>query len=550
MSESEIVIGAGGGAESVPVPVASKVLGADVAVAAAPVAPSQTRSVAPLQRVFSFPAMLGVMLAGGAFAVARMFNVDPDLWWHIKVGENILATHHWPTSDIYSFTVNGHPWIASEWLGDVLLAAAVRFAGLRGLGALLIALAIAIVLAVYAYSTLRSGNSKAGFVASLILLILSFPFFSLRPQMLGFLFLTLTVITLERFRQGKPRSLWLLPPLFLIWVNTHGSWVIGLGTVLVYWASGLMEFRVGGIEARRWTSAERCRLEFGVLLSLAALTLTPYGTRLAVFPFEYVRSLPINVANIYEWQPMPFSLPGAKLFLVLVLGFFVLQMALRFTCRLEELVLFLGGTVMACLHVRFLLIFVPFFAPLFVGILARWVPAYDRAKDRYVLNAIFIAALIAAMVRYFPSQADLQRIVGEKFPARAVDYIREHTVPSPMYNTYGFGGYLVWSLGPAHRVFVDGRGDVFEPGGVFSDYLHIANLQPGAFSVLRAYGIQSCILERSEALATVLAALPDWQQVYSDNVSVIFVRRNSAQTPDAATSNGAGLIPIPRVRSE
>jgi hypothetical protein len=106
-------------------------------------------------------------------------------------------------------------------------------------------------------------------------------------------------------------------------------------------------------------------------------------------------------------------------------------------------------------------------------------------------------------------------------------------VPGPMFNAYGFGGYLIWSRGPEHKVFVDGRTEIYELGGVFPDYMHIIRLQPGALSVLRAYGIQSCLVERDEPLATLLAALPDWQKLYSDNVSALFVRRRSAESSDA-----------------
>ena len=224
----------------------------EIAVAA-PAAKSSSGATAFLSRVFSFPVMLGAFLVGAVFVAARAFLVDPDLWWHIKVGQNILSTHSWPTTDPYSFTVAGHPWLAYEWLGDVLLGAVARFWGLQGLEACLIVLGSAVMLALYAYTTLRTGNPKAGFAASAVLYALAMPSFSMRPQMLGYLFLILTLIALERFRQGKSRALWFLPPLFLIWVNTHGSWVIGLGTIVVFWASGLTELRLGSIEARRWS---------------------------------------------------------------------------------------------------------------------------------------------------------------------------------------------------------------------------------------------------------------------------------------------------------
>lgn len=477
-----------------------------------------------LRWAFSFPAMLASLLVGAVFADGRLFHVDPDLWWHIKVGETILATHHWPTTDVYSFTVAGQPWLAYEWLGEVLLGAVSHVGGVLGLDLLLIAMGSAIVLALYAFTTLRAGNSKAGFVASTILFLLAIPSFSLRPQMLGYLFLILTLIALERFRQGTHGTIWFLPVLMLAWVNTHGSWIIGMGTIFVYWMSGLAEFQIGGIEAKKWTSAERRGISCVFLLSLLALPITPYGARIAASPFEFAFSLPLNVKYIEEWQSMPFHILGGQIFLALLLGMILAQVMFRFTWRVEEFVLFLFGTMMACLHVRFLLLFVPFFAPLLATMVSRWMPAYNRAKDKIALNAAIMACVAVALVHYFPSHTKLQQSVAEQFPVGAVEYLNSHAVPEPMFNNYGFGGYLVWARGPEHKVFIDGRGDVYERGGMLSDYLHIDYLKPGALQVLENYGVQSCLVARDEPLATLLSAQPAWQRVYVDAISALYVR--------------------------
>ena len=490
-----------------------------------------------LQLVFSFQAMLASLLVAGVFYSARLFVVDPDLWWHIKAGDFILATHHWPTTDFYSFTVSGHPWLAYEWLGEVLFAAVSRLAGVQGLDALLIVLGSAVILALYYFATLRSGNSKAGFIATSVLLILATPSFSLRPQMLGYLFLVLTLSCLELFRQGKRGALWFLPAIMLLWVNTHGSWIIGVGAILVYWMSGLVEFSCGGLQSERWTIEERTRLSFTFLLCLLVLPLTPYGTRIAVSPFEFAFSLPVNVAGIQEWQPMPFNLPGGKVFLILLLAFILVQVAYRFTWRLAELALFLFGTMMACLHLRFLLIFVPFCAPLFGTIVSRWMPGYERAKDKPVLNALLMAVVAGCLLFFFPSRAELDARVAHQFPVKAAAYLNEHPAPGPMFNTYGFGGYLVWSRGPQNKVFIDGRGDVYERGGVLADYLYISSIKPGALTVLDGYGVQSCLLEHDEALTTLLSASPAWRRVYTDDVSSLFVRTD---VPPAVTKMQSG----------
>jgi hypothetical protein len=485
---------------------------------------SKVTAISILQRLLSFPMMLVALLIGGVFVARRDFDVDPDFWWHLKVGEDILRTHHWPTVDTYSFTAAGQAWFPAEWLGGVLFASVERIAGLRGLEALLIILGASIVVALYAFSTLRCGNSKAGFVASAALMVLATANFSLRPQMLGYLFLILTLVVLERFRAGKSRDLWFLPLLFLVWVNTHGSFVIGMAAIAAYWLGGLTEFHVGNIEARRWSDAERMRLEIIFLLCLLALTITPYGGQLAVYPFHVAFSLPIGVANVEEWEPMPFSLFGGKWFLALILGFLVTQMTRRFKWRLEEVMLFLFGTTMACFHARFLLIFVPCFAPLLATVIALWVPPYAPSKDRYALNAILMTMIVAGMIRYFPATAEIEADIAKAFPVQAVQYLRQHPVPRPMFNTYNFGGYLVWA---GEKVFVDGRADPYERGGSLADYFHVSKLQPGALAVLQGYGVRSCLLQRGEALTTMLAALPEWQQAYADNLSVLFVRRQN-----------------------
>jgi hypothetical protein len=486
----------------------------------------------------SFPAMLGTMLVGASFVVVRAFNVDPDLWWHVKTGELILSTHKWATTDPYSYTSHGAPWMSCEWLGDVLFAAVYRVGGLRGLEALLIVLASAVMLALYGLATLRSGNSKAGFVAAAALLALANLSFTLRPQMLGYLFLIVTLIALERFKQGKQRAVWLLPILFLVWINTHGSWIVGLGVIALYIACGLVDFQMRRLETRRWTKSERLRLETVFMLCLATIPITPYGTRLAMYPFTVASSLPVSVASVLEWQVMPFNLAGGKIFLVLILVFFLMQMVFRFSWSLFEVLLLIGGVGLACLHLRFVMLFVPFFAPLLATVVARWLAAYDKAKDQYLLNFALTMGIVIAMVHYFPPRKDLEKVVADKFPVQALEYLNDHPVPGPMLNSYGFGGYLILS---GYKTFIDGRSELFEQTGILDDYMHITLLRPGAMQVLSGYHVRSCLMQRGEPLSTVLGAMPEWQTVYSDPVSVIFVRRDAFQTP---TQAGPGIAAV------
>ncbi len=459
------------------------------------------------------------------FGLARLNLPDPDAWSHLATGEHILATGTWPTTDSYSFTAHGSDWIEYEWLSQVVMALAARTAGLRGLAALVIGFAITVMLLLYYYAYLRSGNAKAAFAACALLLPAAAGFFRLRPQLLGYSFLLITLICLEHFRQGRRKAVWILPGLFLLWVNTHATFVFGLMAMGLYWVSGLASFRVGGLRAERWTAVQRRHLAVVSLLCLLALTVTPYGTRLAASPLLVILHSPIGLTRITEYQPISAYAPLLKLFLGLLLALLLAQVLFRPTYRPEEMGLLLLAAYLASAHTRFLLLFVLILTPLLAALLARWIPAYQAAKERYALNTALIVLVAVGLVKSFPSNQELHGAIGEYYPQRAVEYLRQNPVAGPMFNEYGWGGYVIWSLGGGQKVFIDGRSQLYEENGVFADYLRITHLDRETLVLLRKYGIEACLIERKTALATFLRALPDWEPVYEDPLSILFVHK-------------------------
>ncbi len=477
-----------------------------------------------LRKAVSFPVLMGVMLIGVAVVGVRLRLPDPDTWWHIAVGEHILATHTWPTADSYSFTALSTHWIAYEWLGEVMMAMAARIGGLVGLATLLIGLVAIITALLYYYTYLRCGNAKAACLATVLVLPVAVVIFTLRPQLLGYIFLLLTLICLELFRKGHAKALLPLPILFAVWVNAHGTFVFGLAAIGLYWASGLVNFRLGGLVAEAWTKQQRLQLLLTFLACTVALVFTPYGSQIAAYPLQMATTQPLNIANIQEWQPLTFGLGIGKYLLALLLMVFLAHVFLPLQHRLQEMVLLLFGVYAACVHIRFLLIFVMLFAPVVASILARWMPRYDGTKDQYVLNLVIIIFGVMLLVRFLPGNAELRKVVAKDYPVGAVAYLREHPQPTGMFNAYGYGGYLIWQLGAEHRVFIDGRADIYEYSGVFQDYIHIANVNSDALALLTKYKIQSCLVQRADPIATLLAASPSWKRVYFDDLSAIFIR--------------------------
>ncbi len=494
-----------------------------------------------MRRVASFPAILGALLVAGSYSVAKMNILDPDTWWHIAVGQRILATHAWPWTDTYSSTVSGTAWIAYEWLGEVVMGAAASVAGLWSATVLLVALAGVLLLLLYYCATLRCGNSKAAFVACVTLIPTAGPFFTLRPQLLGALFLLITLIILERFRAGHERALWFLPPLFLIWVNTHGSFVFGFLVLGVNWLSGQVQFSSGGLFAERWTKRQSLQLLLSILFCTLVLPITPYGTRLAAYPLTMALSQPVNVKNIEEWQPLGAELLLGKLFIGVALLFFLATLVQRPKFRLAEIILALFGVYAACVHLRFILLFIILFAPLWAVVFSRWVPEYRADLDHPFINAGLIAVIAVVLVYFFPTRTELDQRVQKEYPQQALQYLADHPVQGRMLNDYGWGGYLIWSARPRNMIFIDGRADIYEYGGVLSDYLSIMRLEPNALQLLKKYDVEACLIKQDAPLGTALAGTPGWERVYHDSLAALYVRKSAAIA-------SAKPVPVPVAR--
>jgi len=168
--------------------------------------------------------------------------------------------------------------------------------------------------------------------------------------------------------------------------------------------------------------------------------------------------------------------------------------------------------------------------------LARWMPPYEPQKDHPVANAVLVGLSLSLLAAFIPSRARLNDALAEAYPVGAVEYLRWHPIPTGMFNDDLWGGFLIRSLGPEHRVFIDGRADIYEYGGVLADFGRIANLQGDPLRLLQKYGIKACLLHRDAPLVTMLAHSPDWQRVYEDKISTIFVRAAAGRQLPVASS--------------
>ena len=476
-----------------------------------------------LRTIFSFPVMLAAVLAVLTVLTVRSRMDDPDVWWHLKTGEIIWNTHSIPRVDLFSFTTNNHPWTAHEWLSQVSIYEAWRIDGYTGLMIWLCVFPSALFIVGYVLCSLYSGNAKVALLGALVTWFFATVGLAIRPHVLGYLLLTCELLIVHLGRTRSPRWFLALPPLFAVWVNCHGSFIFGLILLSVYLFCSLLDFHTGAVVASRWDKSRRTMLITCFALSIVALFANPVGFKQVIYPLDVMLNQSTGLASVDEWQALKLDDVRA-LGMVAGAAFILLWPLVRGTVLyLDELVLLGLGFWMAARHNRMLFVFGVLVAPILCRLLSNTWDRYEPARDRWWVNAVMILLASIVVVCSFPEAAELESQVKKANPTQAVEYIRHTGLSGRMLNDYVYGGYLIWAL-PEHKVFMDGRADVYEWTGVLSEYAAWAMLRSDPNILLDKYRVDFCLMSKGAPMSQVLRYLPGWKLIYSDDLSMIFAR--------------------------
>jgi len=463
-----------------------------------------------------------------ALAVRQSAFIDPDLWWHLQTGQDIVTARAIPQVDIYSFTKAGSEWVTHEWLSEVLIYGIFRFAGWAGL---LVVFAGFITAAFYL--TYRRCPGKPYIAAGVMLLavVASSPLFGVRPQMITLLLASIFITFLTRYSSdGRPQRLYWLAPLMLLWVNFHAGYALGLGLIVLYMISLAIE--------RKWNLIPQLGI---MLIACAAMVpLNPNGFRMFSYPLETLRS-PSMAAFIQEWASPDFH---KVMFLPLALFLFVLFGALALSpkrARASEVFLVFVTGLAALRSARHIPIFALIAAPILAEqiwalISARgWdvrlmVPegSTPRAAVVFVLLLLLApAALDVALIKHFVSNQPAYEAIN--YPRAAVDFLDQKQLPGPLYNRYGWGGYLIRRLHGEYPVYIDGRADVYGDKFMYEAF-NTHDGGNGWQGSLDRFSIRTVLIEPDVPLASLLRSDQQWQKVYEDHQAVIFTRSMTNQS--------------------
>ena len=455
------------------------------------------------------------------------FVWDPDIWWHLAAGDWILQHRAFPHTDPFSAYGAGRPWVAYSWVFEVTAAWLVAHLGLIGLVALQSALSAAIVFALQKLIFRVVPDFMISVALTTIAVIAMDPIFAPRPWLATILFFILVLnVVLQVREEFNHRHLWWLPLIFLVWANIHTQFVYGLFLLLLAtaeaWWNWLNDrFSVLNRTARNaWTIA--------ALGCVAATLVNPYF--ISVYKTAYELGTQPAVSDlIAELQSIAFRAPSDYLLLAIGLAA-VAALAWRREDRPFPWVLLLWAMVSSFRMRRdvwmMAVVGTATIAPALRSI--SLLPA-PRSKLQSFYSALGAGLLLAFFCgRPSLSPQRLQAEVAEHYPAAAVKVIEARAIPGPLFNTYNWGGYLIWSL-PRLPVSMDGR-SLLQGTPRLQRSLDTWHGHRSWESDPELQNANLIIGPQDQPLCALLRRDSRYELIYEDKVASVFVKREQPST--------------------
>jgi hypothetical protein len=332
----------------------------------------------------------------------------------------------------------------------------------------------------------------------------------------------------------------------LLWANIHGGYAIAFMLMLCYVAGETANRVLGhrGDPVLSWRQILHLCLVMG--LSFLAVGINPNTWQMWLYP---LRTVGIDVLRsfIQEWQSPDFHLVWQQPFLILLLLTILAMARSGRRADLTDLALLAVWTASSLLAVRNIAIFAIIAVPILVryGTAAwarqldgwrevEWAQPWLRAAGRplagsrklgilngLLLSLVALAALARICLQLTP--AAIEEAIRASLPVDAVAHVQDQRPPGPMFNSYNWGGYLLFTLWPDYPVFVDGRTDLYDDA-FLRQYLTIYFADDGWETLLDQYKVRLVMIEPNSVLAKFLRLNPAWHEIYRDEMAVVFTR--------------------------
>lgn len=469
---------------------------------------------------------------------------DPDFWWHLKTGEWIWNHKAVPYVDPFSYTFQGAEWINYEWLFHTVIYPIYQLGGFGGLIIFVVIIVLLTFLVLYFFCREMDGGKRWLSITVLFATLLAaWGRFSVRPQMISFLLLAvyLYLLMLHQGQRITTRQLILfLIPSHILWVNFHGSFLLGMFLVGAYALGRFVPLALSNHQDLTPVFKDK-KLQGLLLVCLilfVASFVNPYTYRVFLIPIKTSVAEEI-LRSITEWTPVDFRALGLFVmehtvwFRILFLtGSISFLIRLDNMKKIENVIIFTIFSYMAFKHIRFSVDFAIISAPIIVNNLAQIKWRIRRWKWVLCCPLLIFIIFSASDIKALMNLKKLGLGVYGNYPHVTVNFLKEHDIQGNLFNHYNFGGYLIWHLWPNIPVFIDGRAVTIYDQEFFWRYKMSFLEKRSRDKVFEKYDIGVVLVEdnRETGYNSFFFGLDEddeWRLVAFDDVSNLYMRKGN-----------------------
>ncbi|PKL72192.1 hypothetical protein CVV26_02680 [Candidatus Kuenenbacteria bacterium HGW-Kuenenbacteria-1] len=503
--------------------------------------------------------------------------LDPDLGWHLKVGEQIINEKAIPTFDHYNWTLEGKQWVDHEWLMNVITFWIYDNFGYFSINIFFVLIALTVLIILNLFTQKYFLKEKNALLFILIFQYLGLkamaPHLGIRIQEITLLNLLLLLIIIYNYEKNKNYKIlfWLLP-LFYLWACFHAGFLIGIFIMFFWLAVKIIEIIIAKykiaqfIDLKNKLNLKNIYTFFSfTILGILTTFFTPYGLKLYNFLGGYSNSF--YMTHIQEWLPF-YSLPIIYWQLLYTAFVATVILLLIIDAIKKEKKIDLWQTLLSLFFIilalkskrHFPLLFIVsfpmviiFFTNLFnLKKIFKKLPHHLLLSKTYLIIA-FLLIIISQFIKVnFTSDPFLS--FNNDYPQKAIIFLKNNPQYDnlKLFNPYGWGGYLIWTL-PERKLFIDGRLPQykFAKHTFLEEYYDFFNKEKTK-NKLDKYNIQLVLLDIKEKkyhlnwfekyfldfneeeinknanknqVKDYLNNSNEWEKVYNDEISNIYVKK-------------------------
>lgn len=459
--------------------------------------------------------------------------ITQDLGRHLINGQIIWQTHSVPKTNFFSYTYPNFPFINHHWLSEVIFYLTVKGVGFNGL-LILTTLIVLIAFSLIFFYVFKKDNIIPITLASILYLAILFERTDLRPEIFSFLFLSIFILVLYRYREKFTKWIFVLPLIEFLWVNIHIYFFVGLAVFGLFLIENLIKNRRS--LNYRYTSL----LVVSFLLTCLATLFNPNGISGALYPLNVFKNYgyPIeeNQNIFFLWQV--YQKPTVPYF---VGAGIMLFMSLLFSIKRTKLIdwfLAIFFTVLSIVAVRnfpifvfgTFIIFANYFSNFFEKLLILLTKIL-KVKENYLTTPLVICLIVIIAWQGFLLLNKKPFGFGmEKGAKEAALFFLKENLKGPIFNNFDIGSYLDYHFFPREKVFIDGRPEAYPALFIQNFYIPMQTDEKIFEKVVNQYNINTIFFAHTdqtpwaESFMKSIVRNKNWRLVYLDDYVFIFVK--------------------------